>query len=327
MCDFMNNKLSAQSNQSTINLPKVLVIGASGFIGLNLLLTLSKAGFYVHGFSRTNLIHTNLSKEQQKYIFWSIGDLCNIQQITDIIESQDFDAVIHAAGTLIPSSNKVAFEKEATEIILPTFKILDILAKRKVRMIYISSGGTFYKESGRKSKEEDTLEISTYYALSKKICEDHVLFSLNKDQTSHVVLRLSNVFGRFQRSDGQQGLLGTLIRNIQTNTVTNIWGDGSAVRDYISVDLVCKYIKTLIQAPKVSGVFNLGSGLGLSVNNILKIFDEISPVTPQVKYAKARNFDKTCVILDVTKIQSVIGIEISDTVKELKDFIFSELYR
>jgi UDP-glucose 4-epimerase len=140
-------------------------------------------------------------------------------------------------------------------------------------------------------------------------------------------LRISNVFGRFQRSDGQQGLLGALIRNIKTDAVTNIWGDGSAVRDYISVDLVCKYIRALIQAPEVSGVFNLGSGHGLSVNNILKIFDEISPVTPRVKYVKARNFDKTCVILDITKIQSVIGIEISDTIKDLKALILSELGR
>lgn len=327
MFNFINNKSSTQSKQSVINLPRVLVIGASGFIGLNLLLTLRQAGFYVYGFSRTPLIHTNLSNEQQKYISLSIGDLRNTQQIIDIIESQDFDVVIHAAGTLIPSSNKVAFEKEITEIILPTFKILDILAKRKVRMIYFSSGGTFYKEAGRKIKEEDTLEISTYYALSKKICEDYVLFSSNKDRIAHVVLRLSNVFGRFQRSDGQQGLLGVLIRNVKTNTVTNIWGDGSAIRDYISVDLVCKYIKALIQAPEVSGVFNLGSGFGLSVNNILKIFNDISPVTPLVKYVNARNFDKTCVILDVTKIHSVIGIKISDTIKELKNFILSELGR
>jgi len=325
MCDFMNNNSNMQSKQSLINLPRVLVIGASGFIGLNLLLNLRQAGFYVQGFSRTPLKHINLNKEQQKYISWSVGDLLNTQQIIDIIESQDFDVVIHAAGTLIPSSDKVAFENEVTEIILPTFKILDILAKRKVRMIYFSSGGTCYKEAGRKIMEDDTLEISTYYALSKKICEDYVLFSSNKDRISHVVLRPSNVFGKFQRSDGQQGLLGALIRNIKTNSVTSIWGDGSAVRDYISVDLVCNYIKALIQAPEVSGVFNLGSGLGLSVNNILKIFDEISPVTPQVKYVKARNFDKTSVILDVTKIQSVIDIKISDSIKELKDFIFSEL--
>jgi UDP-glucose 4-epimerase len=323
----MDNKLSDKYKKSVINLPRVLVIGASGFIGLNLLLTLRQAEFYVYGFSKTPLIHTNLTKEQQNYISWSVGDLFNTQQIIDIIESQDFDVVIHAAGTLIPSSDKAAFEKEVTEIILPTFKILDVLAKRKVRMIYFSSGGTCYQEVGRKIMEEDTPEISTYYALSKKICEDYVLFSANKERINHVVLRLSNVFGRFQRSDGQQGLLGALIRNIKTDAVTNIWGDGSAVRDYISVDLVCKYISALIQAPEVSGVFNLGSGHGLSVNNILKIFDEISPVTPRVKYVKARNFDKTCVILDITKIQSVIGIEISDTIKDLKALILSELGR
>lgn len=94
--------------------------------------------------------------------------------------------------------------------------------------------------------------------------------------------------------------LGNIIKNKQIN----IWGDGAVIRDYIYVkDIVDACLKAIASIQNEYHVFNIGSGIGTSLNELIEIIGKIIQKEVKVKFTKGRNIDTPIDILDATRAQ------------------------
>ena len=117
---------------------------------------------------------------------------------------------------------------------------------------------------------------------------------------SATILRASNPYGERQGHSGVQGVIGTFINRILNKESIEIWGDGSVVRDFIYIlDLIDLCI--CVANEKITGVFNAGSVLGHSINEVLMTIEEVSKSKIDVTYTAGRVYDVPNVILNIEK--------------------------
>ena len=123
----------------------------------------------------------------------------------------------------------------------------------------------------------------------------------------YCVLRLANPFGERQRVSAAQGAVAVFLHRALHGETIHIWGDGSVTRDYIYIkDAISAFIKAMSWQGS-QRVFNIGSGQGLSLNDILAAIEKLlgRPVTRS--YEPARNFDVPVNVLDITCAQQHLG--------------------
>jgi UDP-glucose 4-epimerase len=116
-----------------------------------------------------------------------------------------------------------------------------------------------------------------------------------------VALRISNPFGPFQMPH-DQGLIAALIGKALKGSPVEIWGDGSVIRDYIYIDDVINAIILAISLdnPDAPRVYNVGSGIGRSVNEVLHAISTARGKPTKVDYCPARAVDVPTNILDIS---------------------------
>jgi UDP-glucose 4-epimerase len=117
------------------------------------------------------------------------------------------------------------------------------------------------------------------------------------------VLRVSNPYGAYQHHIGVQGIIPTFFRKIADGRPIEVWGDGSVVRDYIHVSDVVSALLSA-GARDLSGTFNIGSGVGHSVNEILDIVRRQMGRVVEVRYLPQRKFDVERIYLDISRARA-----------------------
>jgi len=139
----------------------------------------------------------------------------------------------------------------------------------------------------------------------------------------YLIIRPSNPYGPRQNFLGNQGVIAIFIYRILTRQPIEIWGDGSAFKDYIFIDDLVGAVAALLKSNCCNDVFNVGSGTCVSVNELLAVIQDITHIKAEVKYTAPRHQDVQQVILCCEKIaehtgwKSDVGIKegISKTVK------------
>ena len=118
-----------------------------------------------------------------------------------------------------------------------------------------------------------------------------------------LILRPSNTFGPGQTRQGVQGLIGTFLERIIDDKPLEVWGNGEVVRDYIFIEDLVRLFISAIESTE-TGVFNVGSGKGYSVNEVVNVIRHmIQTENISVKYKDARAYDVPEVVLDISKVQ------------------------
>jgi UDP-glucose 4-epimerase len=168
-------------------------------------------------------------------------------------------------------------------------------------VIFASSGGTVYG-SGSKSpiREDAELRPVSAHGIAKLTFERYLSLYAAGGAFDYRILRISNAYGPGQRSDRPQGLISVGFSRMHRREPISVWGDGSVVRDYVHVDDVVSAAAAAAGAlpPKAPRVFNVGSGRGHSVSEVLAVMSEVAGVHPEVLYLPARTFDLPHVVLD-----------------------------
>ena len=120
----------------------------------------------------------------------------------------------------------------------------------------------------------------------------------------YCILRLANAYGERQRPTATQGVIPVFLDRALRNDEIVVWGDGSVVRDYIYVtDISRALIKALTYSGEIK-VFNVGSGQGHSLNDVIHVIESVTGQPLQVKYADARSFDVPINVLDISRVRS-----------------------
>jgi UDP-glucose 4-epimerase len=122
-------------------------------------------------------------------------------------------------------------------------------------------------------------------------------------------LRVSNAYGERQVSKSSQGIIPALIDGELRQKRFTIWGDGSVIRDYIHVsDIVSAFLRAS-EHNEEPRIFNIGSGIGQSVNDIIHTLESHLGKKLDIVYEPGRPYDVPINILDVSLAKQTLGWE------------------
>lgn len=286
---------------------KILLIGGAGFIGSNIIgkLLHTDKEWEIHVLEP---IFANTSKLKGLDIYLHTGTLCNFDIIESIIVNHQISIVIHLVSTIIPGSTYEKYKQELEKVLFPTIRLMQLCSQREIKFIYFSSGGTVYGD--RKTtvpfSETDPNEPISYYGLSKQMIENNLLFYARTANLKYLILRPSNPYGYGQNLYGKQGLIAISIGCILSNNPITVWGNGSAIRDYIYIDDLCEIFYLLLKKNVTNEIINIGSGEGTSIGDIINILRETADEDIKIEYVESRKSDVCNMILDITKLKKIL---------------------
>lgn len=299
----------------------ILFIGGAGFIGSNLVKAFLLDGqhrVFVLEPERANTSRLDPFKNQVTILQGDIRDAVSVEHF---IVDYHIQIVFHLVSTLIPGSTLPHFQNEMNDIILPTMNLMEMCAKRKIKFVYFSSGGTIYGNNSSEHKETDNREPISYYGLSKCLAEDMIRFEARHLQLNYLILRPSNPYGPGQNIYGRQGLIAVSIGKVLRGDTLQVWGDGNSVRDYIYIDDLAQMIYLLIKNQVSGKTVNIGSGKGYSVNTIIQLLDRYLDEPVKVEHVPSRGVDVDSIVLDCTLLHQLIDYQPIDIETGIQNFI------
>lgn len=275
---------------------KILVLGGGGFIGYHLVEDLVVAGHEVKVLGRRRLPGRPLPAGVQ----YVSGELADSQLMRELLA--DVGAVAHLVSGTVPSTGDKDPGKDVELNLLGTLSLLEDMAACNVtRILYLSSGGTVYgKPQEVPIPEGHILDPICSYGVVKVAIESYLKLYEIKAGIRPVVIRASNPYGLYQGNLGVQGIIGTYLNLALKHQPIEIWGDGSAIRDYIHVKDLSSLCVTALLSDRV-GVYNGGSGTGTSVLHIAEIVQEITGNLIPIVYKPHRSLDVPVSVLDIER--------------------------
>jgi len=285
---------------------KCLILGGAGFIGSHLAEELLAAGHQVKIFDRPNLLRPeNLHTDPR--IEWFEGDYLNQDDVAYAMPGVEI--LFHLISATLPKSSNENPLYDVESNIMGTLRVLDVAKKNHVkRVIFASSGGTVYGiPKTVPIAETHATEPLVSYGISKLAIEKYLHLYHTLHGMDYCVLRIANPFGERQRVSTAQGAVAVFLHHALHNQTIHIWGDGSVTRDYIYIkDVVHAFIKALSYTGE-QRVFNIGSGHGLSLNDILAAIESLLGKPVQRSYEPSRSFDVPVNVLDITCARTQLG--------------------
>jgi UDP-glucose 4-epimerase len=183
-----------------------------------------------------------------------------------------------------------------------------MLENNSDKLIYFSSGGTIYGNSNKdRINEEEKLKPQNYYGFSKLLIEHYIQLQARINNLKYVIARPSNPYGMGQKSHSKQGLIAVALGKIINNEAIDIWGDGSVIRDYLHVSDLSLAILNILNNDKWGEIYNIGSGEGISINNLLHLIEKTIDKKIIINYFESRFIDVHSNVLDISKIKKETG--------------------
>lgn len=276
----------------------VLVLGGGGFIGSHIVEALGAQEINVSVFNRgMPLPCLNCD--------WITGDFLDKPLLLNAL--RNIDVVVHSLGTSVPATSAMDPIFDVESNLVGTLQLLDAMRESEVsRLIYLSSGGTVYGNSGMGlvSEESPLSPISSYGAVKVAI-EKFIGVAAHEWGLRPVILRPSNPYGERQ-TIGRQGLIANILYRVLKGQPITVFGDGLNVRDYIYVRDLAGLVVAAVRSDKV-GVFNVGSGIGYTILDIIRLAESITGTVIPVERLAARPFDVREIVLDCSSAASVFG--------------------
>jgi UDP-glucose 4-epimerase len=285
---------------------RALVLGGGGFIGSHLVTALLAQGARVRVLDRPYRQRSQ-ALPAHPALEWQEGDFGNTQDIHQALE--DVDTVFHLVSTTQPKSSNDDPAFDVSSNLLATLNLLELLREKKAtQLIFISSGGTVYgRPLHTPIPETHPTEPTCSYGIVKLAIEKYLALYRLLHGLDYRVLRLANPYGPGQEANRAQGAVGTFLSRVVHDEPIEVWGDGSVVRDYLYIS---DTVSALLRAAAYQGeerIFNIGSGGGHSIREIISAIEEVTGKTAQVRYTAARKFDVPVSVLDIKRAQNELA--------------------
>jgi UDP-glucose 4-epimerase len=296
------------------------VTGGAGFIGSNLVGELVARGANV-------AVLDNLSSGYRRNLesFPAMkfvgGDIRDPNAVRGAMEG--CEVVFHLAASV---GNKRSIDKpleDAAVNVLGTIQILECARELAVRKVVISSSaGVFGELKTLPIREDHPLAPDSPYGCTK-LCEENLglvwakLYGLET-----VCLRYFNVFGRRQRFDAYGNVIPIFVFQALRGEPLTIFGDGEQTRDFVHArDVVAANIGAALR-PGLSGVFNIGSGYRVSINELVRLIAEVSELELDVRHGPERPGDVRHSLADISAAHEGFGFAPSSDFKgNLADYV------
>lgn len=284
---------------------KVLVTGGAGFIGSHLAEELSKKHevTILDDFSAGK--ESNITGFKHKLIK---GDIRDEETLVKAMKGQEY--VFHLAAIVsVPYS--VEHPKKTHEVnATGTLKVLHAAKEAGVkRVIYASSAAVYGDEPSLPKTEESPLKPQTPYALQKLTSEYYCLMYHSLYNMETVILRNFNVYGpRQDPSSPYSGVITKFVSIIKDGKQPTIYGDGMQTRDFVYVgDVVQAYMKAMTAKNATGQIFNIGTGIQVSLKELLVHLGELlgKKITP--KHEAGKQGDIKHSVADISKAKKLLN--------------------
>jgi UDP-glucose 4-epimerase len=290
-----------------VGTPRHVVLGGSGFIGRHVALALLRRGDPVLIAGRTSPPLPAADRAGLRFVPLDFAEADWGAVL------QDGDVVHHYAWSTIPTTANDDPLSDLDINLRGTLRLLQAArARRGVRVLFSSSGGTVYGPAARRPiPESDDLQPMTAYGVSKVAAEKYLGFYRALHGLDTRIARLSNPYGIGQNIERRQGAISAFLRRMAAGQPIEIWGDGSVVRDFLHIDDAVRGLLALADASPEAlpalPVFNLGSGTGLSLNELLGILRGLAGPDLAVERHPGRRFDVPWNVLDIALARRHLG--------------------
>lgn len=275
----------------------VLIIGGCGFIGGHLTHT-----FLAKGWKTMVLDPSPLPFNQPNpNLVHFQGSLADLSLLGKALSNSP-DVILHAFSNFKGASDFEGAILDLQGNIFPTLHLLEMASSMPAALfVFLSSGGAIYgKSTDFPIKETTQLKPINDYGQSKRILESYIEYYSQKGLKT-LVFRPGNVYGPNQISSPALGLINELLNGIVENRTISMFGNG--IRDYLHVQDLCNGIFRAAEL-KTTGVFNIGTGIGTSVEHIITLISEITGFLPLIDRKHARKGDVDANILAIDKLKS-----------------------
>jgi UDP-glucose 4-epimerase len=280
---------------------KILITGGAGFIGSHLVDKLINENYKV-------IIVDNLSTGKKENInlkakFYKL-DILN-PKIFEVFKKEKPEIVFHLAAQVNVRKSVEDPINDAKINILASLNILEACRKFNVKkIIFSSSGGAIYGETKIIPTPENYLpNPESPYGIAKLIVEKYLDFYKKVYGLDYIVLRFANVYGPRQDPKGEAGVVSIFIEKIFKGERPVIFGSGKQTRDFIYVDdIVSALIKSISYKGKET-IFNVGTGIETSVNQLFKLISKILGAKTKPIYASPKPGELKRNCLNISKIK------------------------
>ncbi len=284
----------------------VVVLGGLGFIGSHICRRLVAAGYAVRIFDKLYASH-KLVEDIEGEIEIIEGDISRPHDVLNVIANAD--TLIHLVHTTVPGSSMDDPAYDLNSNVAASANWLKSLSETELRRIlFVSSGGTVYgiPRTNPISEDHPTNPINSY-GITKLAIEKYMLMYSSMFNIECRVLRPSNVYGPGQRLGIGQGVIGVLADRALRAEPLEIWGTGENLRDYLYVEDMVTATMALLNYNGRHQIFNISSGKGRSVLDIVAILHDQLGYLPEVVYKPERGFDVDVNVLDSSLLRVETG--------------------
>lgn len=298
----------------------ILVIGGNGFIGSHLVDILVSNRHKVRVFDYSYEKH----RKPLNNIDYRIYSLDNTVELGEALVG--IDIVFHLASSSVPSTSNIEPTSDVITNIIPTIKLLELMIKTGVdKIVYFSSGGAVYGvPSVIPTPEDHHTDPISAYGIVKVANESYLKLYERLYGLKVLIIRPSNPYGPRQGHISSQGVISTFLNMIREKKELVVFGNGNETKDYIYItDLVNACYKLCMT--NETGTFNIGSGEGVSLNNIISIISDVTKTKPNVRYIDSKIYDVQKIILNISKLSQAIDwrpqISMTNGIKKYWDWL------
>jgi UDP-glucose 4-epimerase len=284
---------------------RVLLVGGSGFIGSHLARHLLDKGI-------TPVI-VDWVRPALKEIEYHSAELRTVMDLfPGLLES--VEAVYLLAWTTKPQAANQDPVYDLESNVLAGLHFLEGLRRlrRRPRVFFVSTGGAVYgnPECTPTAETHNPKPIGAY-GISKWVFEQYLDLYRRVHGLDILVFRPGNPYGEGQDPAASQGAVGVFLGRVARMEPIEIWGDGEVVRDYLYIgDLVEGLLRGLDYHPEDENaprVFNLGSGQGVSLKDLLVRIEHVTGRRPEVSYKSGRVVDVPAIVLNCDCAERLLG--------------------
>lgn len=322
----------------------ILLTGGTGYIGSHTAVILCEFSHNVilyDNLSNSNLqIVKNIELITNKKINFIKGDILDTKKLTGVLNKYDVNAVIHYAGLKSVEESVKSPINYFKNNVNGTISLIEAMQVQNIKNLIFSSSATIYGEPEYLPIDESHKKNPKNPYGRSKIIIEKILSDISKfDQSWSIVsLRYFNPVGLHKSgllcedlSSHTKNLFPILIRVLKgLEKELLIYGnnystsDGTGIRDYIHIeDLVRGHLNALEFSQKNKGFFdfNLGTGKGYSVLEIVKAIEEISNTKIPYKFTKKRDGDIAQCFADVTKARKLLNWKATKQIHQMCETI------
>jgi UDP-glucose 4-epimerase len=250
------------------------VIGGNGFIGSHVVDSLVRRGHEVTVFDRHRLGSRQFEGRGVQLV---TGDFLNAADVRASLEGQE--VVLHFLSTTDPATAHGDPTIDIRTNITSSVQLFSACVDAGVsRVYYASSGGAIYGDQdhpGAFAETDVTFPVSPY-AIGKQAIEGYLRYFRRTHELESTSFRISNPYGPRQNPLKRQGVIPIFLRRVAEGAPLTVLGDGSMVRDYLYVGDVAEMIAEVVTVGARHDLYNLGSGVGTTINELVRTIREVT---------------------------------------------------